>query len=115
MKTEQAAKKPAPKKTTKKPAAKAKAAGSAVRARKVVKPKVMGRPTVFSDAIANRICTELAEGMSLRQICSAQDMPDRGTVVRWLANPEHAEFCNQYAHARGTPPLCKVLSSKFEL
>lgn len=87
--------KPAPKKPTKKPVA-SKAAGSTVRARKAPK----GRPTLFSERIASRICAELADGMSLRQICMASDMPDRGTVIRWLADDERADFCNQYARAR---------------
>lgn len=27
-------------------------------------------------------------------------MPNVATVIRWLANPEYAEFCAQYARAR---------------
>lgn len=37
-------------------------------------------------------------GESLREICSKEDMPDKSTVMRWLAT--HAEFRDQYAHAR---------------
>jgi hypothetical protein len=90
-------KKPVSAKTATKPAASKKAAGVSARAKK---PKVMGRPTIYSDALATRICAELSDGISLRQICSVPSMPDRGTVIRWLANPDHGYFCIQYACAR---------------
>lgn len=60
----------------------------------------MGRPTIFSEEIANLICEQLADGKSLRSICLAEDMPDRVTVHRWLLDPEREAFCNQYARAR---------------
>jgi hypothetical protein len=59
-----------------------------------------GRPSDFTQEIANAICEALADGKSLRKICEDDDMPDRTTVRRWLANPNHAEFRLQYAHAR---------------
>nr|WP_197427440.1 terminase small subunit protein [Bradyrhizobium retamae] len=40
----------------------------------------------------------MAEGVSLRSICLADDMPDKATVFRWLA--AHKEFRDQYARAR---------------
>lgn len=58
----------------------------------------MGRPSDFTPEIANLICERLADGESLRTICRDDDMPDRGTVRRWLASDE--EFRRQYAHAR---------------
>jgi hypothetical protein len=57
-----------------------------------------GRPSSYSPELANRICELLAGGQSLRQICAADDMPDKATVLRWL--PKHDEFRDQYAHAR---------------
>nr|WP_225669207.1 terminase small subunit protein [Bradyrhizobium hereditatis] len=39
----------------------------------------------------------MAEGESLRTICKAEDMPDKSTVFRWLA--EHQDFRDQYARA----------------
>ena len=44
------------------------------------------------------ICARMAEGVSLRSICLADDMPDKATVFRWLA--AHKEFRDQYARAR---------------
>jgi hypothetical protein len=57
-----------------------------------------GRPTDYNAAIIGRICAEMALGTSLRTICSAEDMPDRATVYRWLL--EHAEFRDLYARAK---------------
>ena len=58
----------------------------------------MGRPSDFTPEIANDICERLAEGESLRTICSAEDYPDRTTVRRWIKAND--EFRLQYAHAR---------------
>lgn len=57
-----------------------------------------GRPSDYSDAMADMICTRIADGESLRSICSADDMPDKSTVFRWLA--KHEEFATKYARAR---------------
>src|SRR4051794_29896732 len=46
----------------------------------------------FDPEIGQRICDELSAGRSLTAICTAPDMPDRSTVRRWLATPEHAAF-----------------------
>lgn len=40
----------------------------------------------------------MAEGLSLREICAAEDMPAASTVYLWLA--KHAQFLEQYARAR---------------
>lgn len=58
----------------------------------------VGRPSSFSEEIAERICSQLADGKSLRKICLADDMPHSVTVFRWLA--ERDEFRSQYARAR---------------
>jgi hypothetical protein len=60
----------------------------------------MARPTVFNESLAEDICERIADGESLRSICEGDDYPDRRTVNRWLADPEHAEFRRQYALAR---------------
>ncbi|HEY8994262.1 MAG TPA: hypothetical protein VIM71_06360 [Lacunisphaera sp.] len=57
-----------------------------------------GRPSDYSEAIAAEICSRLSEGLSLRKICLADDMPEKTTVFRWLG--KHEEFRNQYAKAR---------------
>lgn len=57
-----------------------------------------GRPTIFSDALADRICTELASGRSARSVCSDEDMPSMQTFWRWLR--ENAAFREQYTRAK---------------
>lgn len=57
-----------------------------------------GRPSSFTQEVADKICERLAKPESLRSICSDESMPSRTTVFRWLR--EHEAFRNQYAHAR---------------
>lgn len=57
-----------------------------------------GRPTIRTDEITTAICSQIADGMSLRAICEADDMPGRETVRRWLNDDEI--FRGQYARAR---------------
>jgi hypothetical protein len=54
----------------------------------------------FTAELAQSLCERLANGESLRTICAAPGMPDRGTVRRWLADPEHEEFRRAYNAAR---------------
>lgn len=61
-----------------------------------------GRPTGFSKAIATRICSRMAAGESLRQVCSTGGMPSIATVFRWLADERYKEFREQYEEARET-------------
>jgi hypothetical protein len=62
-------------------------------------PKEAGRPTKYAAEIAGRICAELAEGRSLRDICRADGMPTPSTVRAWaLKDPEG--FCGLYTTAR---------------
>jgi len=58
----------------------------------------VGRPSDFTQEMADEICERLAEGESLRTICLEDTLPDRTTVRRWLKANE--EFRLQYAHAR---------------
>ena len=65
------------------------------------KPKAKhpgGRPTLYSQELANEICSQLAFGKSLRRVCEADDMPEGRTVWRWLT--EKPEFSQQYARAK---------------
>jgi hypothetical protein len=66
-----------------------------------------GRPTMFTPDLALRICCRIAEGESLRSICSDTDMPNKATVLRWVLIGETAQegsllkqFRDQYARAR---------------
>lgn len=62
----------------------------------------MGRPSDFTQEIADQICTKLADGNSLRSICKGEEFPGISTVIRWLAIKEDpfATFRAQYARAR---------------
>lgn len=57
-----------------------------------------GRPSDFTKDIADAICERIADGESLRSICTAEDMPSKSAVFRWLGNYE--SFRDQYARAR---------------
>jgi hypothetical protein len=59
-----------------------------------------GRPSSYSEDIAGLICKRLADGESLRGICVDDTMPDKATVLRWLADPKRTVFRDQYARAR---------------
>ena len=57
----------------------------------------MSRPSDFTEEIAAEICSRIADGQSVREICLAEDMPNKATVFRWLG--KHTTFRDQYALA----------------
>src|ERR1700742_3321372 len=59
-----------------------------------------GRPSRFTEEIADAICERLADGESLRTICLSDEMPHKATVFRWLGDDRYASFRDQYARAR---------------
>jgi hypothetical protein len=61
-------------------------------------PPKRGRSPGYSTEIAETICDRLAEGESLRGLCTDPTMPARATVFRWLAR--NKEFRRWYAIAR---------------
>ncbi|MDX3929109.1 MAG: terminase small subunit protein [Shinella sp.] len=60
--------------------------------------KGTGRPSSYTQEIADIICERIADGESLRTICSSEDMPSKSTVFKWLADND--AFRTKYAHAR---------------
>lgn len=58
----------------------------------------VGRPSKFSQDLAENICEQIANGKSLRAICAEDDMPSTTTVFKWLN--ENQDFSEQYARAR---------------
>jgi hypothetical protein len=58
----------------------------------------VGRPTLYSDEMALSICTLIAEGFALTQICRNPENPSLTTVYRWLT--EKPEFRDMYARAK---------------
>lgn len=57
-----------------------------------------GRPTDYTQELADTICERLSEGESLRTVCKADDMPNKASVFRWIRT--HKEFCDQYTRAK---------------
>jgi hypothetical protein len=57
-----------------------------------------GRPTSYDTETAEKICTWLSEGKSLRAFCGLKGNPSQSMVYRWLA--EHEDFREKYARAR---------------
>jgi hypothetical protein len=64
----------------------------------IQEPKKAGRPSEFSQEIVTAICERMAEGETLRKICSDPEMPARNTVLRWVKNDDG--FKKQYETAR---------------
>ncbi len=62
--------------------------------------KKMGRPTSYSEKLANLICERVATStMGLARLCELHDdLPDKTTVNLWRYR--HAEFSTQYAQAK---------------
>src|SRR5688572_28552967 len=56
-----------------------------------------GRPSIFTQDLADRICAFLSEGKSLRAVCRMDDMPAMQTIWRWLR--EKPSFNEQYVRA----------------
>lgn len=62
----------------------------------------IGRPSSYTDEMAQDICDRIAMGESLRSICLDDHMPDQKTVYRWLRREDDVgdRFRQQYARAR---------------
>ncbi len=58
----------------------------------------MGRPSGYNTEIAERICSEIANGKPVFAICQEEWCPSEFTVYRWLR--EYEEFSQAYTHAR---------------
>lgn len=60
--------------------------------------KAVGRPTLYTQALAAEIAEQLANGRSLAQIRSQPGMPSKQTVYSWLHT--NREFLDHYVRAR---------------
>ena len=60
-------------------------------------PKKNGRPSKYTDKLADKICQMIAQGQSVRSICTKKDMISMQTFFRWLR--ENDKFREQYARA----------------
>jgi hypothetical protein len=61
-------------------------------------PKPRGRPSTFTQEIADEICRRLSKGEPLAQICRDDNMPAVRTVSDWKAS--NPDFSADFAHAR---------------
>lgn len=57
-----------------------------------------GRPTIYSNKLADKICVRLAQGESLLSICKDDGMPHTSTVYQWVLDND--EFSDKYDTAR---------------
>lgn len=57
-----------------------------------------GRPSIYTQSLADKICQELSMGKSMRTVCKPASMPNPATIFRWLRTKP--EFCNQYEKAK---------------
>ena len=60
-------------------------------------PRKPGRPSRYTNKLADKICKMIAEGQSVRSICAKKDMISMQTFFRWLR--ENEKFREQYARA----------------
>lgn len=75
----------------------ARAKKPAPQAREEVETK-LGRPTIFSEEIADEICERMVEGEDLVRICRDDHLPARSTIYKWMA--ENSVFRTRIACAR---------------
>lgn len=61
-------------------------------------PKPTGRPSSFTQELADEICDRIMVGEPVRQIALLEHMPAEGTIYRWLANIP--AFQEQYTRAK---------------
>jgi hypothetical protein len=62
------------------------------------KVTTMGRPSLYTEELANEICVRLGLGESLRKICLDERIPSMATVMTWLSRKP--DFLEQYTRAR---------------
>lgn len=72
-----------------------------------------GRPSLYTQEVAQTICDQLAQGVSLRKICKPDEMPHEATVRRWVVE-DYEGFATQYTRARDIGLDC-VADEVFEI
>ena len=74
--------------------------------------KKMGRPTIYTKALADKICDLIRTGLSEAQICSKKEMPGLSTIGQWKVKyPDfRAESARATAKRRALerPPAEKI-------
>lgn len=59
-----------------------------------------GRPTTYTKELGNIICSRIALGEAVKNICADEKMPASSTVYLWLLDEDKKEFSESYARAR---------------
>lgn len=54
----------------------------------------------YDSKIARKVCERIMMGATLDTIAKDPRMPSKRTIVRWLANPDAADFREMYYYAR---------------
>ena len=57
----------------------------------------VGRPTLYTKELGERICEYISNGMTLRQVAAQADTPCIEVIFRWIRL--HEEFSQRYAQA----------------
>lgn len=57
-----------------------------------------GRPTNYTQELADNICEQLAMGKSMRTVCKEENMPCVATIFNWMRTKP--EFLEQYTRAK---------------
>jgi len=57
-----------------------------------------GRPSLYNQQLADKICELIAEGRSVVSVCSLPGMPCSASIYKWLS--EQPYFSERYARAR---------------
>lgn len=57
-----------------------------------------GRPSKYSEELADRVCMEIAIGKSVHALCEGKGMPSPATIFAWLT--KHPTFLDKYVRAR---------------
>lgn len=76
-------------------------------------PAQVGRPSKYTEELADRICDALGNGKSLREICREDGIPDRSTVLRWMASNE--DFAAKCARTREGPQADYLFDDMSEI
>lgn len=57
-----------------------------------------GRPSSFTEDLAEEFCRRLTTGRSVLSVCSDEDMPSHDTIYKWVKR--HPGFADDLARAR---------------
>jgi hypothetical protein len=58
----------------------------------VVRRSIMGRPTIYTEELADEICYRISRGELVLRMCEKEGMPERQTIYLWVQrNPEFKE------------------------